>query len=133
MVSISVKAYLESQNIGIQLVKPHNHRVNAAEREIKTYKNYLIAGLCSCDDNFLTILWRKLIKKCQDLLNMLITSGVHKKVSAYHVLQVSHDFNGITFPPPGIRSNISNPPETRSSCGPCALNVWYIIPAYNHY
>ena len=45
--SKSAQAYPESDNIGNQLVEPHNRQFNAEEREIQTYKNNLIADLCS--------------------------------------------------------------------------------------
>ena len=32
-------AYLTPQQVTLQLVEPHNHRVNAAERAIQTFKN----------------------------------------------------------------------------------------------
>ena len=31
------------EKIQMQLVEPHNHQVNAAEREIQTFKNHFIA------------------------------------------------------------------------------------------
>ena len=70
----------------MQLVKPHNNRSNAAERAIQTFKNHTIAGLCTCDKDFPSVLWFKLIKRAQDTLNMLRTSRVHPKLYAYHVL-----------------------------------------------
>ena len=33
--SKAVQAYVEADNVNIQLVEPHNHRVNAAERAIQ--------------------------------------------------------------------------------------------------
>ena len=36
--SRAVQAYLEKENLDIQLVEPHNHHGNAAEREIQTFK-----------------------------------------------------------------------------------------------
>ena len=54
--SKTVQAYLESCTIRIQLVEVHNHWDKSALREIQTYKNHLIAGLCSCDEIFPTIL-----------------------------------------------------------------------------
>ena len=80
----SVKSFLEDEGIKMQLVEPHNHRSNAAERAIQTFKNHTIAGLCTCDENFPSVLWCKLIKQAQDTLNMLRTSRVHPKLSAYH-------------------------------------------------
>ena len=37
VVSQAVQAYLEKENMYIQLVNPHNHRLNVAERVIKTF------------------------------------------------------------------------------------------------
>eukprot|EP00978_Attheya_sp_CCMP212_P045623 scaffold353781_cov35-Attheya_sp.AAC.1 len=35
--------------------------------------------------------------------------------------------------PPGTRGTIINPPETRSSWGPRAVDAWYLSPAWDHY
>ena len=43
VVSKAIKAYLMEEKIHMQLVEPHNHLVNAAEREIQTFKNHFIA------------------------------------------------------------------------------------------
>ena len=64
---------------------------------------------------------------------MLRTSRVHPKLSAYHVLEGPHYFNRVPFAPPGTRATILNPPETRTSWGPRAMDAWYLIPTYNHY
>ena len=45
-------ALLEQQGLKVQLVPPHNHRQNLAERAIQTYKNHLIAGLSGADPSF---------------------------------------------------------------------------------
>ena len=64
---------------------------------------------------------------------MLRTSRIHPKLSAYHVLEGPHDFNGVLFAPPGTHATILNPPETRTSWVPRAMDVWYLSPAYDHY
>ena len=131
--SKSAQAYPESDNIGNQLVEPHNRQFNAEERAIQTYKNNLIADLCSWDDNFPTILWIKLIRQRQDSLKMLRTSRVNPKVSVYQILEAPHDFNQIPFAPLSTRTTIFTPPETRSSWGTILLKAWYISPTFNHY
>ena len=131
--SKAVRAYLEKEKVGIQLVEPHNHRVNAAERAVQTFKNLFISGLATCDENFPTILWSKLVKQCQDTCNMLRTSRVHPKISAHHCLEGTHDFNRVPWAPPGTRATIFNPPEVRGSWGPRALDAWYVGPAPLHY
>ena len=64
---------------------------------------------------------------------MLRTSRVHPKLSAFHVLEGQHDFNRVPFGPSGTRATIFNPPETRGSFGPRALDGWYVGPAWDHY
>ena len=99
--SKAIKKYLEDVQIGLQLVEPHNHCVNAAEWAIQTFKNHFIAGLSTCNTLFHTALWSRLVKQGQDTLNMLRTSRVHPKISAFHCLEGVHDFNRIPFAPPG--------------------------------
>ena len=72
--SKAVQAYLEAENVGIKLLEPHNHRVNAAEGAIQTFKNHLISGMSTCDASFPSLLWNKIIPRAQDSLNMLRTS-----------------------------------------------------------
>ena len=118
--------------MNIQLVEPHNHRVDAAERAIQTFKNHLISGLSTCDASFPSLLWNKIVPQAQDSLNMLLTSRVHPKLSVYSVLEVIHDFNRHPWDPPGTRATMFNPPETRTSFGPRAIDAWYIGPAPQH-
>ena len=54
-----------------QLVDPHCHRFNAAERAINTFKNNFIAGLYSTDKNFSLELWDLLIKQAITTLHLL--------------------------------------------------------------
>ena len=50
--STALKEFNKKNNIEYQLVPPHAHRRNAAERAIRTWKNHFIAGLCSVDPTF---------------------------------------------------------------------------------
>jgi hypothetical protein len=47
-----LKDYLHDQNINFQLVPHYCHRLNAAERAIHSFKDHLIAGVCSTDKAF---------------------------------------------------------------------------------
>jgi hypothetical protein len=131
--SKAIKKYLEEAKIGLQLVEPHNHCVNAAERAIQTFKNHFIAGLSTCDSAFPTALWSRLVKQGQGTLNMLRTSRIHPKISAFHCLEGVHNFNRVPFAPPGQRATIFNSLERRPSWGPRALDAWYANPAWHHY
>ena len=45
--STLLKKYMTDEQVDFQLVPPHLHRRNAAERAIHTWKNHFIAGLCT--------------------------------------------------------------------------------------
>jgi hypothetical protein len=47
--STALKHFLHSNDIQFQLVPPHVHRQNAAERAIQPFKNHFVAMLCSKD------------------------------------------------------------------------------------
>ena len=48
---LAMKEYMDKE-IKYQLVPPHQHRRNPAERTIRTFKNHFIVDLCSTDGNF---------------------------------------------------------------------------------
>ena len=49
-------------------MEPHNHRVNAAEQAIQTFKDAFIAVLAMTDRDFPLQLWDKLAPQVQDTL-----------------------------------------------------------------
>ena len=65
---------MEGQDIEFQLASPHIHCHNVAERTIRTFKNHLIAGLCSTYENFILNLWYKLFPECLITLNLICGS-----------------------------------------------------------
>jgi hypothetical protein len=58
-----LKEFMRSEDADFQLVPPHIHRQNAAERAIRTFKNHFIAGLCSTDENLPLHLWDRLLSQ----------------------------------------------------------------------
>ena len=70
----AVQRYITSQNVNYQLFEPNNHRANAAERAIQTYKNHFISGLCSVGIGFPLQLWCYLLHQAEISLNLLQTS-----------------------------------------------------------
>jgi hypothetical protein len=77
--SKTIKRYIKdpNQKADLQLVEPDNHRVNAAEQAIQTFKNHFIAGMATVDKDFPIQLWDKLLPQAQDTLNMLRTARTH--------------------------------------------------------
>ena len=59
--SADLKKTLAKHYIKYQLVPPHLHCRNAAERAIQTSKSHLIAGICSPDPKFPANEWTRLL------------------------------------------------------------------------
>eukprot|EP00804_Cyclotella_cryptica_P030451 CCRYP_008524-RA/>CCRYP_008524-RA protein AED:0.26 eAED:0.26 QI:0/0/0/1/1/1/2/0/901 len=115
------------------ICSPNEHRINAAERAIRNFKNHFISGLCSTDCDFPSQLWDKLLQQAQDSLNMLHTSRIDPTKSAYEILEGPHDFNQTPWAPPGCRAILHEPVSTQTSWGPCGTDAWYLGPAMHHY
>ena len=121
----SIKRYLTQQKCKWQFVKPTNHRVNAAERAIQTYKNHFISGLCSTDPNWPMQLWDQLTTQATITLNLLRTSRIDPTKSAYHQLHGQrYDWNKHPLAPPGTRAIIYEDPNSRTSWGPRGTDAW---------
>jgi hypothetical protein len=69
-----IKKFLTKQECNLQVVEPHNHRVNTAERAIQTFEDAFIAALATTNHNFPLQLWNKLAPQVQDTLNLLQAS-----------------------------------------------------------
>jgi hypothetical protein len=58
-----IKKILNKNDCKLQLIELHNHRVNAAERAIQTFKDAFIMALTTTDSNFPLQLWDRLTRK----------------------------------------------------------------------
>ncbi len=67
----AIKSYLTPQQFCLQLVKPGNYRVNAAEQAIQIFKNQFIRALGTTNVDFPIQLWDKLAPQVQDSINLL--------------------------------------------------------------
>ena len=76
-----VTNYLVDSKISYQIVPPHIHRRNAAERAIITWKDHLIADICTSDPYFPMHLWDHLLPQCDMTLNMMRTSRINPPLS----------------------------------------------------
>jgi hypothetical protein len=86
-----------------QLVPPHCHRRNAAERAICTFKEHFVAGLASVDPNFTLHFWDRLLPQAEITLNLLRTSRQHPQLSAAAHFDGLIDYNKTAFAPPGCK------------------------------
>ena len=66
-----LKDYMRRKGITFQLITPHLHQTNSAERAIHTFKDHLIAGITSYDPDFRLQLWDLLLSQATLNLNLL--------------------------------------------------------------
>jgi hypothetical protein len=62
-------------------VPPKEHRANAAERAIRTFKNHFISTLCTVDSHFPMAEWDCLLPQTILTLNLLRSSRKHPCIS----------------------------------------------------
>ena len=108
-----IKAFLTEQQCQLQLVEPHNHRLNAAERAIQTFKDAFIAALATTDSNFPLQLWDKITPQVQNTLNMMRASRINQTISAYKQLNGPYDWNRYPLAPLGCKAVIYKDDNTR--------------------
>jgi hypothetical protein len=80
--SNALKNFFTTNDVVYQLVPPHCHLHNAAERAIRTFKEHFVAGLSSVDPNFPLHLWDILLPQAENTLTLLRTSRQHPQLSA---------------------------------------------------
>jgi hypothetical protein len=132
-VSKLLKTYLHQQNITFQLVPPYSHMRNSASRAIRSFKDHLIAGLCSTDKSFPMHLWDRLLPQAVIKLNMLRKSIINPKLSAATHTFGQYDFNREPMAPPSTRIIAHETPSRRRTWAPHGQDGWYIGPALEHY
>lgn len=135
--------FIENGGTKIQLVEPHQHRVNAAERAIQTFKNHFIAGLCTVHPQFPLQLWCELLPHAELTLNLLQQARSNNKLSAYTVLEGEFNFDKTPLAPPGTKALVFDDPkktyivgtacEGRMVCRPCyeTLSLFQILHTIN--
>jgi hypothetical protein len=96
-----IKKFLTKKECDLQVVKPHNHRVNAAERAIQTFKDAFIPALATTDCDFPLQLWDKLVPQVQDTLNLLRASRINPGISVYEALNGPYNWDRSPLAPSG--------------------------------
>jgi hypothetical protein len=128
-----LKNFLTVNDIAYQLVPPHCHRRNAAERAIRTFKEQFVAGLSSDDPAFPLHLWDRLLPQAEITLNLLRTSRLHPQLSAAAHLHGLVDYNKTAFAPPGCNIIAHKKPGKRRTWAPHGQHGYSLGPAMHHY
>jgi hypothetical protein len=130
---ITTKNYLHDSSINFQLVPPHLHRTNAAEKAIGTFKDHFIAGLCSVNPNFPMHLWCRLIPLAVTTLNLLRPARINPRLSAEAILNGAFDYNRTPLAPPGTKVIVHENPTQRKTWAAHGIDGWYVGAAPEHY
>ncbi len=110
-----IRKFLTKEECKLQLVEPHSHRVNAAERAIQTFKDAFIAALATTDCDFPLQLWDKLTLQVITCLNLLRASRTDHTKSAYEILNGPYDWNRYPLAPLGCKAVIYEDGDMRVS------------------
>ena len=124
---------IDKNQIQWQLVPPGNHRRNASERHIRTFKNKFISILDGTDPDFPLHLWDKLIPQACITINLHHNSHRNPQPSAEAHLNGNLDYNTTQLTPPGTRVVAFEPPDKCNSRATHGTFGWYIGPALHHY
>ena len=116
-----------------QLSPLHRHRTNHSDKAIGTFKEKLIASICSYDPSFPMHLWDRNIPQATLTLNLLCPSRINPCLSAKAQLNGHFNFNATPLSPPGTKVRIYETLDQRQSWAPHVVDGWYIGPAYKHY
>jgi hypothetical protein len=122
-----------SYQISFQRVPPKEHRANAAERAIRTFKNHFVSILCTVDSQFPLSEWDRLLPQATLTLNLLRSSRIHPSLSAYASMFGNFDYNRTPLAPPGTKVVAHTPATTRTSFGQHGKVGWYVGPSLEHY
>jgi hypothetical protein len=131
--STALKRTIREKGIDFQLVPPHMHRRNAAERAIQTFKNHFVAILSGTNKNFPMHLWDLLLPQSTVTLNLLRASRLHPQLSAAAHLNGAFDFNRSPMAPLGTRVILHEKPAQRRSWATHGVDGWYVGHAPDHY
>ena len=123
----------ENEGVKYQLVPPHMHRRNAAERAIQSWKEHFIAGLSSLHPEFPMLEWDRLIDQGMMTLNMLRNARVNPNLSAYEYIFGHYNFSKTPIAPPGMKMVVHSKPSQRGSWDPHGMIGFYVGPALQHY
>ena len=114
-------------------MEPHNHRVNAAEQAIQSFKDVFIAALATTDQDCPLQLWNRLAPQVQDALNLIRASRINPNILAYKELNGPYNWDRYPLAPPGCKAIIYKASAVWCSWASRGTDAWYLGPSAEHY
>jgi hypothetical protein len=128
-----LKNFFTTNDVEYQLVPPHCHRRNAAERAILTFKEHFVTGLSSIDPTFPLHLWDRLLPQAEITLNLLRTSRLHPQLSTAAHFHGLIDYKKTSLAPPGCKNIAHKKPANIRTWTPHGQHGYSLGPAMHHY
>ena len=132
-ISDEFRAVIEHNKMEHELVPPHDHRRNIAEKGIQTFKDHLIAIVCGTDKDFPLYLWADILPQAEHTLNLLRPSRRLPSVSAYAYLYGQHNYDKLPFAPLGCKVEAHMMPSTRDTWAEHTASGYYVGCSHEHY
>ena len=131
-ISATFQHAITTNRCSFQLVPPHVHRRNAAERAIRTFKDHFLAILAGISPTFPKDRWDLLLPQAELTLNLLRPSPSPTQ-SAWEYLSTQYNFDATPMGPASCRILIHNKATVRRSWDFQCSDGYYIGPTLNHY
>jgi hypothetical protein len=131
--SAALKSFFTENDVEYQLVPPHCHRRNAADRAIRNFKEHFVSGLVSVDPDFPLHFWDRLLPQAEMTLNLPCKSRQHPQLSAAAHYHGMVDYNKTDFAPPGCKIISHEKPSQRRTWAPHGQHGYSLGPVMHHY
>ena len=128
-----LKQAIRENNCRVELTPADQHRRNAAERAIQTFKGHFIAVLAGVADGFPINQWDELLPQTILTLNLLRQSNVAPNISAYAYHHGSFDYNRMPIAPMGCAVQFHIKPGRRKTFGEHSEDGFYLRTSEEHY
>jgi len=130
---VLLKAYFKDEDIAYQLTPAYMHCCNTDERAIQTFKDHFKAVLCGRDPRFPMFYWCLLIPQTVLTLNLLRTSRLNPKHSAWSCLNGPYDYNAHPITPLGTHVVMHQKPGQCATWAPSGIDGWYVGHDFERY
>jgi hypothetical protein len=130
--SASLKSFFTANNMEYQLVPPHSHHRNVAERAIRTIKEHFVAGISSVDPTSILHLWDRLLHQAEIKLNLLRTSRLQPELSSAAHFHGLVDYNKTALSHPGCKIIAHEKPGKQRTWAHHGQHGYFLGPAMHH-
>ena len=132
-ISCESKVALKKYDVKYQLVLPDQHRHNAVERSIYTFKNHFISRLATSPPNFSMKEWDILLKVAIIILSIRCNSRSNPKLSANVFLHGVFDCNKDPLASHSTQVDAHEKDIHHRSWDYHGKDAWYVGPEMKHH